>query len=367
MKRICHLTSVHQWNDIRIFRKECISLASHGFETYLIATDCEDKKVNGVNIVSAGPKPLSRLKRMTQLVKAVYKKAVEIDADVYHFHDPELLFVGWLLKKKGKKVIYDTHEDVPRQIMSKPWIWKPLQRFISFTFETVENFIAARITAVMAATTSIGDRFLGLNKNTIVIHNYPLLQELQSTTAWENKRQEICYAGGISEIRGIKQLIEALAHAPAIKLHLVGSFSSDAFRNEMTQLPGWRQVIEHGFVERTRVAEIFGVSKVGMVALLKTPNHFNSQPIKMFEYMSAGIPVIASHFPLWREIIEGNTCGLCVDPTNPKAIADAIIHILSHDEEAKRMGENGRKAVEEKYNWETEEKKLVEFYYRLLS
>ncbi len=96
------------------------------------------------------------------------------------------------------------------------------------------------------------------------------------------------------------------------------------------------------------------------------PNHVDAQPNKMFEYMSAGIPVIASDFPLWREIIEGCGCGICVDPLDPKKIAEAIDYLVDNPEIARRMGENGRKAVYDRYNWDVEEKKLLALYDSLL-
>ena len=82
----------------------------------------------------------------------------------------------------------------------------------------------------------------------------------------------------------------------------------------------------------------------------------------MFEYMAAGIPVVASNFPLWKEIIEENKCGICVEPANVEQISDAVNYLLNNPEEAQRMGANGRKAVEEKYNWNNEAKTLLQLY-----
>jgi len=105
----------------------------------------------------------------------------------------------------------------------------------------------------------------------------------------------------------------------------------------------------------------------GLVLYHPVPNHTDAQPNKLFEYMSAGIPVISSNFPLWKEIVEGHQCGICVDPLKPDEIAKAIQWILDNPEKAKKMGENGRRAVEEKYNHTVEEKKLLTLYKLLLS
>jgi glycosyltransferase involved in cell wall biosynthesis len=103
-------------------------------------------------------------------------------------------------------------------------------------------------------------------------------------------------------------------------------------------------------------------SLAGIVTFHPLPNHLDSHPTKMFEYMSSGIPVIASDFPLWRDIIEGNQCGICVDPLDPKAIAAAIDYVVTHPQAAKAMGENGRRAVLQKYNWTVQANRLIDFY-----
>ena len=132
-------------------------------------------------------------------------------------------------------------------------------------------------------------------------------------------------------------------------------------------MPGWQRVNALGFLDRAGVRDVLGRSMAGLVTFHPAPNHIDAQPNKMFEYMSAGIPVIASDFPLWREIIAGNDCGLLVDPVNPAAIAEAIDTRVNNPDMAQRMGENGRRAVEARYNWGIEEQKLLAFYEQILT
>ncbi|MCA1750473.1 MAG: glycosyltransferase [Flavobacteriales bacterium] len=135
---------------------------------------------------------------------------------------------------------------------------------------------------------------------------------------------------------------------------------------EVTGYPGWRNVDEHGFLGREEVAEVLGKSKAGVVTFHPLPNHIDAQPNKMFEYMSAGVPIITSDFPLWKEIVEGCKCGICVDPLNPEAIASAVNFIVANPRDAEKMGENGQKAVLEKYNWSIEKLKLFKLYRSIL-
>jgi len=367
MTKICHLTSVHKPTDIRIFEKECRSLAKAGFDTSLIAVNAKTEVMEGVNIIGVPCNYKSRLKRILRASKAVYQKALEIDADIYHFHDPELLPFGRKLKNMGKTVIFDSHEDFPRQILTKFWIPRQLRKLLSIVSEWYENKTAKKLDVILTATNFIRERFLEINPNSHTINNFPFKNELFISSEWENKEHEICYIGRITKIRGILEIINSLQFIGDIKLNLAGGYNSEKLREEFMRNENWNKVNEHGEVSREKASEILSISKAGLVLYHPLPNHINAQPNKLFEYMSAGIPVIASNFPLWKEIVEGNNCGVCVDPEKPNEIAEAINDLLSNEEKAKQMGLNGRKAVEEKYNWENEEQILISIYKKLES
>ena len=362
--KVCHYTSAHKSDDIRIFHKECVSLVEAGYEVFLVATNTEEKTIDGVKIVNVDNPVAGRLSRMIKTSKSVYKNAISLDADIYHFHDPELLRFALRLKRKGKKVIYDAHEDVPKQILGKYWINKYLRKSVAVVFRCYENFISKRLDCIITATPHIRDRFLKVNKNTVDVNNFPLMKELLAPSDWNLKKNEVCYVGGITKIRGLHFVVESFLYLENIKLNLAGSFShgTNEFENGIRALPSWEKVNFYGHVSRQEVGEIFSNSKAGLVTLLPLPNHIDSQPIKMFEYMSAGIPVIASNFPLWKEIIEVGNCGMCVNPEEPKEIAEAISKIIDNPELAHQMGVNGRKLVIDKYNWDIEKMKLIEVY-----
>lgn len=360
--KICHLTSAHPQHDVRILLKECSSLAKH-YHTTLIVVNGKNEVFNNVNIESVSCNFNSRLERFTKVVNLVLKKAIEIDADVYHIHDPELLRIVSKLKKLNKKVIYDVHEDLPRQILSKPWINILLRKLVSSLIEKYENWVAKKCDGIITATPFIKERFLKINPNTININNFPTLNELLLDIDYTSKTENnICYIGGISYIRGIEQMIKSLNDIEDVKLFLAGEFSSKELREKVTKIEGWKKVKEFGLVNREESIQIKKKSFIGLVLFLPEPNHINAQPNKMFEYMASGIAVIASNFPLWKNIIEKNNCGLCVNPLNPAEITNAIKHLLNNPEEAKIMGENGKRLVQEKYNWGNEEVKLLNLY-----
>lgn len=363
--KVCHLTSAHKASDVRIFLKECSSLHRAGFEVHLVVAAGTDQVRNGVFISAVNSIPPGRFQRIFRTAGKVYRKALMLDADVYHIHDPELLPYALKLRRKGKRVVYDVHEDVPVQIMGKHWINPFLRKLVSSLFRKYENYVAKRMSLIVAATPFIRQRFALLNENTIDVCNYPLPEEVKSPAPWEKKEAAVCYIGSISRIRGIVEIITAVEKTDCT-LHLAGDYSPPSLREELVKLPGWGKVKEYGFVDRSAITEILGICKAGLVTLYPQINYLDSLPIKMFEYMLSGIPVIASDFPMWKSIVEEHKCGLCVDPKNPDLIAEAISTLMSDSARARTMGENGRAAVFKYYNWANEEVKLEKAYRKLV-
>ena len=358
--KICHITTVHQPTDVRIFHKQCCSLQKNGFSVDLIAPNVKEKSLKGVKLIGLKPTSKNRLYRIFKLSKLAYKLALESNADIYHFHDPELLRIGLKLTRKGKKVIYDAHEDLPRQILTKHWINPSLRKIISFLIEKYENYAASKMSGIIGATSHISNRFSDFNKRSININNYPIITEFQLTPTI-SKNNKIVYSGGISKQRGIIEIIKAIEDSE-INLLLAGKFLDPKLEKDLKILNGWSNVNYLGFLNRIEIAKIYKKANIGMVTLHPTLNYKDSLPVKMFEYMAAGIPVIASNFDKWKKIIDENNCGITVNPKDPIQIRQAIEYLLNNPIEATKMGANGLKAVKEVYNWNIEEKKLLDLY-----
>ena len=368
MPKVVHLTSAHSPTDTRIFVKECRSLANAGYETVLVAPSDADEIRDGVQIRAVRNPGGGRLTRMTKMVYRVYKVALRENADLYHFHDPELTPIGIALRMRGKKVVYDVHEDLPRQVFTKSWIVPELKKFISATAEVAEAGAARVFSGIIAATPRIADRFP--QRKTALVQNFPIIDELvvQSPIDYISRPNRAIYLGGISRLRGGWEMVQALDEVDysfEVRLTLAGRFVSHSDR-QIISLDSWERVDFKGWLNRKELRKELHRSRVGLVALHPTPSYVHSQPIKLFEYMAAGVPVVASDFPLWREIIESTGCGLLVDPLDPKSIGEAVEWILRHPEEAKEMGRRGREAVIERYNWKNELPSLIKLYKQLV-
>ncbi len=370
---VVHLTSVHSAADARIFRKECRSLADAGFHVTSVGWHPSDTILDQVRIKSI-ERDRGRLARMTRTAWRVYRAALELDADLYHFHDPELIPVGLLLRARGKHVIYDLHEDLPKDIVAKPYLPAWSRRPIAWVMDKIERAAGRRFSALVAVTPSIASRFHDVNSRTIVVHNYPLSNELtldQPPQPWGLRRQSVAYVGGMMALRGIREMIEAMSLLPPTlpaTLELAGPHPhGEASAQELSTRPGWERVRHHGFVRPAEMFEILRSVRAGLVLFHPVPNHFEAMPQKIFEYMGAGLPVIASDFPLWRRILGEPGCGVFVDPQDPRAIARAIEYILLNPAEAEEMGRRGRATVLERYNWDVQAKRLVNLYTELVN
>jgi len=369
MIKICHMTSAHPKGDVRIFQKECISLAQAGYDVYLVERG-ESLEKNGVHIVGIGEVTGGRLTRMTQVARRVYEKALSVDADIYHFHDPELLPYALKLKKKGKKVIFDSHERYTEQLRSKPylpgWVTVPIAWF----YGMYERFVLKRIDAVIFPCTMNGvNPFEKQCKRAAIISNAAILGEFYDLYDPQSPKRErqVCYVGGLTEPRGITVDMLAASKAGA-SLALAGLYSPESYQEQLAAMPEFSCVDYRGKLDRKGIQALLAESQIGLCVLLDHGQYLKSDNLgtKAYEYMSMALPVILSHCPYNDRIIEQYRFGLCVEPGNAEDLANAISYLLDHPEEARKMGENGRKAVKEAFNWGVEEQKLFALYEDIL-
>jgi len=369
---VCILTTVHQVFDVRIFYKQAKTLVQAGYKVTLIAQHDKDEIVDGVRIVAL-PKPKNRFIRIFVLIWRVFYLALSQKADVYHFHDPELIIVGIILRILGKKVIYDIHEDISKQILSKYWIPNFLKKFISFYVKKIEIFSVSKFSKIICTTPFISDNFKFSNKINIV-QNYPIakVNKLSSLKPYNLRDNQIVYIGDITKIRGIYDILKSIEISNEFKkknykLVLVGRFSPESILDDLKKMTLWERVNYLGWKSPEDVNTVLNNGKIGMLIFHPVPNHIESQPNKLYEYMLAGLPVVASNFPYWESIIKKYQCGILVNPLLPEDIASGIDWLIKNPDEAEKMGIRGRKAILKEYNWENESKKLLNIYKKLLS
>lgn len=366
MVKICHMTSVHKSNDIRIFVKECTSLAKKGnYDVFFVAPG-SSRRENGVTIVGIGEQPKGRIGRMLKSGKSAYKAALELNADLYHFHDPELLPYGAKLKKKGKHVIFDSHENYPLQIREKYYIPKILRNIIASVYGQIENRVCRKIDGVIYPCMVKGRHlFSGRANKAATVDNMPRLEELYDkyTDGIEKKEFAVCYAGSLSEARGITNLMDACYEAK-VPLILAGNFTSAEYEAEVRARHSFSCVDYRGVFNREQLKDILEEASLGASTLLPVGQYkdMDNLATKVYEYMSMSLPVMLSDYPYERGMIEKYDFGVVVDAENPHAMAEMILELRNDPERCRRLGQNGRKAVKEVFNWDVEEEKLFNFY-----
>ena len=367
MKTLCHLTSVHKAKDTRIYYKECRALAEAGYDVKLVVVNSSDLKSDFENleIVNVHVPFQNKLTRILKAPFAVLKTAIDIDADMYHFHDPELLLIANRLRVNGACVVYDSHEDVPNQIKHKSWIPVLAKSLLSWGYKYFEHRVVNKLDAVVTVVEPIADRFRMVNSRVVVLKNYPIIGNSLDKDNWLQREALACYIGDLTEVRGAKTMVKSM-ESTSIKLELGGSFESNELSQEVRSYSGWEKVNELGFLNRERVIQVYSKCKVGLVLLHPTPSYIDALPVKLLEYMAAGLAVIGSDFGLIKEIVEKHQCGVLVNPLDEVKAGEAIMSFIDNDDRAKKMAENGRRAVEEHYNWQVEKLKLIDLYKTLL-
>ncbi len=362
-KKVVHITTVHNAKDSRIFFRECISLAKD-YNMTLIAPGQDNEQVENIQILKLGDSS-GRLSRISCFQIKALKLALSQKANLYHFHDPELIPTGIILKMLGFKVIYDVHEDVPQDILLKKHIHSVFKLPLALCAKYCEKLAGLIFDGIITVTPTIAQRFP--KKKVSIVRNYPSQpnKKLIEFNQYKQRTIDLIYIGSITENRGLNQMISA-ATEERRSLTLIGnmrpdlqtSFEEKARDNNKLQYIQW--------MPSPQLGHYLDNSKIGLLLLHPTPTFLTSYPLKLFEYMAAGLPIIASNFPEWHNIIEQYQCGLSVDPLDIKAIKDAINYLLSHPEKAYQMGQNGMDAIRNHMNWENESKNLLNTYHKIL-
>ena len=367
--KVVHLTSCHPVFDNRVFYKECRSMAAAGFDVVYVVPHHEDLVVDGVRI-HAIPKPTNRIQRVFTTILNVYDAAIREDADLYHFHDPELAIVGMLLRARGKPVIYDIHEDYYTSIKQKTYMNPLLRPVLARLCAAVEDRLPNFFDIVLAER-YYAKRFpMGHN-----VLNYPIIDHFQSGPTYDpssSRRPRLLYTGFIGEDRGVFHHANIVNLVPDVEVHMIGmcgeAVATKAF--EIAGDNGDRLIIEGvgEYVPHQRILDKYnqGGWLAGLAVFPQTPHYYQKELTKFYEYMTNGMPTICSDFPVWKSLVQDNGFGLCVNPSKPDELASAITRLIDHPDQATAISDRGRQAVQDEYNWDTQANALAALYRRIL-
>lgn len=364
--KVCHVTSAHSRYDVRIFHKQCKSLVANRYDVALLVNDdAENELIDGVHIRSTHFQPRNRFERMIMSRRLIEAEAIAINADIYHLHDPELLPVGLRLRRMGKTVVFDSHEDYLLTIADKNWIPRPLRSVVRTVYGWYEQYALKQFNGSIVCYHWTEERYRRYCDNVEMVLNFPIVHD-ELPGPPDSSRRAVCFAGGISSQWCHKEVLLALSKIDNVTYELAGKLSGE-YGDSLQCLDAWEKVTYHGVIPQTEVFDkVYANSSIGM-ALLDYISQCkgtvgNLSNTKFFEYMYVGLPLICTDFDLWTDIVEKENCGIAVNPHNINEISDAISYLLENPKIAEQMGKNGQRAVTRRYNWKTEEAKLLEFY-----
>lgn len=357
---------MHAVKDIRIFYKECKSLSKAGYEVFYIVSHDRAELLDDIHVIPL-PFPSSRLKRIIVHPLLALKESLKLKALIYHIHDPELLPIGWILRIVGKKVIYDAHEHLAKDILDKPWIQsRAARKIVSFGASFFEHLSVRVLSGVVGATSHIAAQFIP--QKTALVRNFPMLgfiAEVPRPSARQDGKYTIVYTGGLTRIRGIVQMVAAMNHLPVdTELVLAGQWEDNAIENECMMNPGWSKCRYVGQIPQRDAYALMKGADLGILTFLPAANHFEAMPNKAFEYLACGLPMVISDFPYWKQLFGSNA--QYVDPSDPVSIAQGIEQMLVKIRKEKKSSGNEKASVSVAFSWEAEEKVLLDFYRKLL-
>jgi glycosyltransferase involved in cell wall biosynthesis len=367
--KVCHMTSTHPPKDQRIFYKQCVSLAKAGYDVYLVEQG-KTEEVAGVQIVGTQEENKGRFYRLLKRPRQVYKLAKALDADIYQFHDMELLPYGMKLKRQGKKVVFDYHEDYATRFADSDALPGPkwAKDLIAKLYCWYERRSVQRLDAMISVTPHICERLAKSNPNTVMVTNYPLLDAdtWKQETQYNKDSMYVAFAGQVSETYRLAFITRALQSIKDIEFQICGpQRKSDDL--EKIQAEDAAHIVNYlGVLPYMEIPAFFSNSRATVVVPGYNSNSGGTIGTlgcnKIYESMLCGVPVICTDYELWKDMINEHRCGICVNPYDEKQLADAVQYILDHPAEAEEMGKNGRKAVLEAYNWNTQERVLLDLY-----
>jgi|694.fasta_scaffold104124_3 glycosyltransferase involved in cell wall biosynthesis len=363
--KIAHLTTVHGRYDTRIFRRMCCSLAEAGHVvTLYVADDLGNNYVQGVQIVDIG-RPVNRATRAFLATAKMWLIARRADHQIFHFHDPELIAGGLLARLSGSVIIYDIHEYYREHLRRTTSLPPFLSALLAWLYGLAERAASACFQACIVVTPHMV-QVLPLRPS-VVIENHVRSEELRpGSTPFSTRLLQVCYVGVLSRERLVEIMLDGVAKAGA-RLALAGRWYPSSYRDWLSTRSSWLRVEEWGLIDRGQVQQLFDQSRAGLLILDSHGDEEHASSNKLFEYMAAGLPVIASDLHFTREVIGRHQCGLLVSPpTCPASLAAAITWILEHPNEAEQMGRAGRTAVERYYTWDRMRERLIDLYASLL-
>ncbi len=358
---VCIITTVHNRFDGRIFHRQAITLKNAGYKITFLVPGNFNGIEEGIHIISF-PVLRNKYKRLLSNIRIV-RTALKLKADMYHFHDPDFILYGVILKWISKQVvIFDVHEDFSLVLLEGEWIPKWLRKIYSTVYRFVEKFASKFFDGLITATDHIHTLFP--KEKSIVVHNYPENNNIRLNRN-NTIPNSLVFIGGLTPIRGIEEMLKAVVISQdklPIEIHIYGQFTDMDYEKKIMSIYNYEYIHFHDVLPMNEMYQKVSQYSAGIICYLPLPNHIESMPNKIFEYMMLGLPIIGTNFPLWKKIIDENGCGLTCNSSNSKEISDCILSLFSDANELENKARTSSIVYNNHYSWGNEKQLLLNFY-----
>ena len=369
MPRICVVTSAHPLLDKRVFQRHAKFLVDAGFEVHLVAPHSAARdEVDGV-VVHGFQRRNGYIGRFANL-RRIGRLAREVRADLYHLHDPDLLPVGLWLERTGRvPVVYDVHEDFPLAARTSRGLPPVVGALVGGAVGLVEGPMARRLSGIVCAHRPRLEELAAPGQERLFLPNYPPRTIFGAEPVTVRRARSAFYSGLLSYARGAGVILDAAAQSPDIRYVLYAEFlhppEAERFRADLATR-ALANVEWNGFVPFAQVPALLAAAGAGLMPWAATPQHLRgAQPSKLYEYMAAALPIVASDLPITRDLVAANACGVLHAPDDPADLVRVLRAVLDDPAGAEAMGRRGRQAFVERYNYESGARALVAMYERL--
>lgn len=353
----------HKPFDTRIFHKEALSLIAAGFNVTLIIPHSQSLSKDHVAI-KAVPLPQKGWEQLVRCPWRIFLAALrEPRNSVFHLHDSELLLVGLTLRLTGRTVVYDAHEDTPLQIAYQHWIPGWVKPFYSLFYRVLERMSGWFLNAIIVAEPVIARHYP--SSKVTLIRNFPRADSFGTNVPLQQRQGGLVYVGLLSKPRGVAEMLEGYRLASQkvnVRFILGGKFAPASLEAEL--LPKY-SVDYRAWLSYDEMVKTLYDASIGIIVPHPIDRYKTNYPVKLFEYMAAGLPVIASREGESAAFVREGDCGILVDPLSHTEIAEAIVKFVTDRTVSEAMGNRGRKLILSKYNWESESTKLIALHERL--
>jgi glycosyltransferase involved in cell wall biosynthesis len=367
----CIVSAVRPACDVRAFHRMARSLAAAGFDVTVIGRDPGPPRTDGgIRIL---PLPTVRGAARVALQARAMRLALATRADVTQVTDVELLPAALLLRRAGRPVVYECREDYPAYMLLKPWLPPRARPAVARAVDRMERLAARRLDAVIVADAATARRLQGHGGRVALLHNFPRRAWFTPASPGAARPHDVVYHGSLPayHLETLGAIARGLARQVAeARWTIVGTPDATAAGAAFT-----RGLVADGLADRVQlrpriafpdVPAFLQGARTGIVPLQDVPKFRSNIPVKLFEYLAAGVPAVASDLPPTRALLDGTDAAVLVPPDDHAAFADALAGLLRDPARAEAQARRGRAAMEERFHWEREEPTLLRLYGELL-